>query len=50
MIWDFMIEGHFGSSLKEMENPITQNQNIKQNLMNIQYCLYQRFQICKFFS
>jgi len=49
MIWDFMIKGHFGSSLKEMETPITQNQKIKQNLINIQYCSYQRFQFVIFF-
>jgi hypothetical protein len=49
IIWDFMIKGHFGSSLKEMETPHDPKPKIKQNLINIQYCLYQRFQICNFF-
>jgi hypothetical protein len=32
-----------------METPITQNQKIKQNFINIQYSLYQRLQILFFF-
>ncbi len=47
MIWDFMIERPFLEQLERSGNPHDPKPKIKQNLINIQYSLYQKFQICK---